>query len=149
MKYFILFSLLCLLILLIKTRIKPSLLFFSFLSLYYVLDLIKTQELLINFVNTSIMTLMILLVVASILEKTVIIDYLSKLFFKEKSFKKNCIQDVSYRISFFWFFEQYSYCRFIYWTYKKKQNLSSFKTFNTIVFCCNNGRWNDINWDCH
>lgn len=69
MKFFVLFSILSLLVLLIKTKIKPSLLFFSFLSLFYVLDLIKTQELLINFVNTSIMTLMILLVVASILEK--------------------------------------------------------------------------------
>ncbi len=88
MKYFVLFSLLSLLLMLIKTRVRPSLLFFSFLSLFYALNLIKTQELLINFVNTSIMTLIALLVVASILEKTIIIDYLSNLFFSEKSFRQ-------------------------------------------------------------
>ncbi len=88
MKYFILFSLIILIILLIKTKIKPSIIFFSFLSFYYVLDLIETEDLLINFVNTSIMTLVVLLLVAGVLEKTVIIDYISKLFFNKKSFKK-------------------------------------------------------------
>jgi di/tricarboxylate transporter len=88
MKVLILSSILILLILLIKTRIKPSILFFSFLSLYYFLNLIHTKELLSNFVNPSIITLVILLLVAGVLEKTLITDYLANLFFNKMSLMK-------------------------------------------------------------
>jgi len=88
MKFFVLFSILTLLILLIRTKIKPSILFFSYLSLFYILNLIQTEELLINFVNSSIMTLVVLLLVAGVLEKTLLTNYLAKLFFNTSSLRR-------------------------------------------------------------
>jgi di/tricarboxylate transporter len=83
MKYFVIFSILVLLVLLIKARIRASLLFFSLLSLFYFLELIKLEDLLINFVNPAVMTLILLIAVVGIIEKTYLVDYLSRLFFKK------------------------------------------------------------------
>lgn len=81
MIYFVAFSILILLGLLIQNRFKPSILFFGLILVYYFLDLIKIDVLLKNFVNESLVTLILLLVVSVALEKTTFIATLStKLF---------------------------------------------------------------------
>lgn len=81
MIYFVAFSILILLGLLIQNRFKPSVLFFGLILVYYFLDLIKIDVLLKNFVNESLVTLILLLVISIALEKTTFIATLStKLF---------------------------------------------------------------------
>ncbi|NBK99558.1 MAG: SLC13 family permease [Erysipelotrichia bacterium] len=81
MIYVVAFSIAILLGLLIQNRFKPSVLFFGLILVYYFLDFIKIETLLKNFVNQSLVTLILLLIVSIVLEKTTFIATLStKLF---------------------------------------------------------------------
>ena len=95
MKYFVALSIILLLGLLIQNRLKPALLFFGLVLGYYFLDLIPTDVLLKNFVNPSLVTLVLLLIVSIVIEKTSFISMLSEKLF-DKSFPKSIL-----KISFF------------------------------------------------
>lgn len=75
----------CLFILLVKTKIHPSLLFASFLFLFFLLNYIKVEEMLNNFVNPSLVSLILLLILAQVINKTFLHDSLSRLLTKNKS----------------------------------------------------------------
>ncbi|OQX54372.1 MAG: hypothetical protein B5M54_05140 [Candidatus Aminicenantes bacterium 4484_214] len=75
----------CLFILLVKTKIHPSLLFASLLFLFFLLNYIKVEEMLNNFVNPSLVSLILLLILAQVINKTFLHDSLSRLFTKNKS----------------------------------------------------------------
>jgi hypothetical protein len=94
-KYFVALSIILLLGLLIQNRLKPALLFFGLVLGYYFLDLIPTDVLLKNFVNPSLVTLVLLLIVSIVIEKTSFISMLSEKLF-DKSFPKSIL-----KISFF------------------------------------------------
>ena len=79
MKIFVALSILGLLFLLIQNKYRPSLLFAIVASLYYLLGFLNLNELLIGFTNNALMTLVLLLLVSITVEKTLIIDYCSKL----------------------------------------------------------------------
>ena len=79
MKIFVAISLLALLVLLIQNKYKASVLFTGLASIYFLLDLLTFEKLVSNYVNSSLLTLILLLLVSIALEKTVLMDYVSKL----------------------------------------------------------------------
>ncbi len=62
-------SLIIFLFFLIRTKINPALVFFALVCEFYLLGLIETKVFLGNFVNTSLVTLIVLLLVSIALEK--------------------------------------------------------------------------------
>lgn len=70
MEIFVGISLIILLIFLIQNKIKPAFLFFGLLLIYYFLDLIKLDKMLSGFVNSSLITLLLLLIISIVFEKT-------------------------------------------------------------------------------
>ena len=78
MKIFVAISLLALLILLIQNKYKASVLFTGLACIYFLLDLLSFEKLASNYVNSSLLTLILLLLVSIALEKTVLMDYVSK-----------------------------------------------------------------------
>ncbi len=88
MSVFVALSLAVLLVLLIQNKIRASFLFFGLLLLYYFLDFITLEKMLKGFVNSSLVTLLLLLVVSIVFEKTTFIRSISgKLF--SKSYKRS------------------------------------------------------------
>ena len=82
-------------ILLVKTKIHPSLLFASLLFLFFLLNLIKVEDMLGNFVNPSLVSLILLLVIAYGINKSFLNDYFSRLIIKNHSLPKTI-----FRLSF-------------------------------------------------
>lgn len=82
-------------ILLVKTKIHPSLLFASLLFLFFLLNLIEMEDMLVNFVNPSLVSLILLLVIAYGINKTFLNDYLSRLIIRNNSLPKTI-----FRLSF-------------------------------------------------
>lgn len=83
MKYFVAISLLTLLALLIQNKIQPGKIFLAIILSYYFLDFISLDKMLINFVNPSLVDLILLMIVSITLERTSCITSLSnKLFSK-------------------------------------------------------------------
>jgi di/tricarboxylate transporter len=76
--WFVLATLLGLLVLLIHGRIRPPLLFGALALLYYALDLLSFDGLMAGFVNGAVITLMVLLMVAVVLEQTGLLGALSR-----------------------------------------------------------------------
>ncbi|OGI03495.1 MAG: hypothetical protein A2Y25_10910 [Candidatus Melainabacteria bacterium GWF2_37_15] len=70
MDIFILICLFIVIILLVKSLIEPTLAFLGLLIFYFLLDLITVNDLLGSFVNTSIITLMLLIIIADVLART-------------------------------------------------------------------------------
>lgn len=86
MTIFVAFSLAVLLVLLIQNKIRASFLFFGLLLIYYFLDFIALEKMLKGFVNPSLITLLLLLIVSIVFEKTTFIRTISnKLFSRSYS----------------------------------------------------------------
>jgi len=98
MLVFIAFSLIVLLILLIKNKIRTSFLFFGLVLIYYFLDFISLEKMLSGFVNSSLITLILLLILSIVFEKTSYTTMISEIFFS-KSYKKSLFK-MSLSISF-------------------------------------------------
>ena len=79
MKLLVIGGIVLMVLLLVKTRLAPSMLFFSLISLFYFLGLIKLKNMLENFVNPAVVTLIILMVIMSIVEKTYLVEYIAGL----------------------------------------------------------------------
>ncbi|WP_022940484.1 SLC13 family permease [Psychromonas hadalis] len=71
-----------LVVLLITTKIKPALLFVGALVICYISGLIEVPELMANFANESLLTLVLLMVISGALEKTRLIALISQCFSK-------------------------------------------------------------------
>ncbi len=99
MKVFIAISFIMLLILLLKNKYRASVLFTGLASIYFILDLIKFDDLVKGFTNSSLLSLVLLLLVSISLEKTIFIDYFSKFIISKsygKTFLKFAIVILSY-----------------------------------------------------
>ncbi|WP_419770622.1 MAG: SLC13 family permease [Candidatus Marinarcus sp.] len=87
MSYVVFVSLCILLFLLIKNKIRASFLFFGLLLFYYFFDLIKLDKMLHGFVNPSLITLLLLLIVSIVFEKTSFIQTISNKLFSASYIK--------------------------------------------------------------
>ncbi|WP_320034580.1 SLC13 family permease [Halarcobacter sp.] len=99
MQILVALSIIILLVLLAKNRIKPALLFFGLVLIYYFFDLIEVKSMLNNFTNKSLVTLLLLLLISIVFEKTTFIASLSNKIFS-KSYNKSLIK-MSFLVSFF------------------------------------------------
>jgi di/tricarboxylate transporter len=99
MQYLVAASILILLALLMQNKIKPALLFLGLVLGYYFLDLISIDVLLNNYVNKSLVTLVLLLLVSIAIEKTSFIAILSTHLF-DKSLSKS-VAKISFFSAFF------------------------------------------------
>lgn len=78
----VLTSILLLLVLLIKSKLRPEILFPGVVVFYYFLGLLDTKTLFSNYTNSSLMTLVLLLLVSIVIEKTTLITAISSVIFK-------------------------------------------------------------------
>ncbi|MBU0632517.1 SLC13 family permease [bacterium] len=99
MAIFVGLSIIILLVLLAQNRVKPTILFFGLILLYYSLDLIETKSMLNNFTNKSLVTLILLLVISIVFEKTTFISTISNKIFS-KSYNKSLLK-MSFFVSLF------------------------------------------------
>ncbi len=83
MKIFIAISLFVLLVLLIQNKYKASVLFTGLSCIYFILDLISFQNFVNSYTNISLLTLVLLLLISVVLEKTSLIDFFSKTIIKK------------------------------------------------------------------
>ncbi|MGM0624155.1 MAG: SLC13 family permease [Campylobacterota bacterium] len=79
LKLFVALSLLTLLVLLLQGRYRPSYLFGGLATLYYVVGLLDVSQWSSSYTNSSLIVLLLLLLVSVSIEKTVIVEYFSKL----------------------------------------------------------------------
>lgn len=89
MSYLVLISIILLFLLLIKIKIHPSVPFATVLFFFFILGLISTEKMLINFVNPSLMTLAILLIISRVIEKSIFKNILSSMVFDKNSLRKS------------------------------------------------------------
>jgi len=73
MQYLVLISIFILILFLAKSSIRPLYLFGGTLAFFYFLELINTADLLHNFVNEGLVTLILLLLISTVLENTLFI----------------------------------------------------------------------------
>ncbi|RXJ68976.1 SLC13 family permease [Halarcobacter ebronensis] len=99
MTIFVAISIIILLILLAQNRIQPAILFFALVLIYYMFDLIDVKNMLNNFTNKSLVTLLLLLTVSIVFEKTTFITSISNKIFS-KSYNKSLLK-MSFLVSFF------------------------------------------------
>lgn len=99
MLYFVAFSIVVLLTLLIQNRFKPAFLFFTLLLIYYFLDLIALENMMKGFVNSSLITLILLIIISTVFEKTTFISMVSNKLFSA-SYTKSLLK-MSLFTSFF------------------------------------------------
>lgn len=83
MKIFVAISIVTLVLLLIQNRYKPSILFGGLATIYYLLGFIELQEWTSSYANSSLLILVLLLLVSISLEKTIIVEYFSKILIKK------------------------------------------------------------------
>lgn len=93
--YFVGFSIIVLIALLINNKVRPAVLFASLIFLYYLFDLITLEKMLHGFVNTSLVTLVLLLLVSLVFEKTTLVSMVSNKLFSP-SYTKSLL-----KLSFF------------------------------------------------
>lgn len=79
--FFVLTSIALLLVGLISGRAKPAILFTGLVFVYYLLDLISLEAMLGGFVNPALVTLLVLILVGQVLEKTTFIQQVSNYLF--------------------------------------------------------------------
>jgi len=91
MVYFVAFTILILLVLLIQNKIKPSFLFVGLVLIYYFLNLISLDKMLHGFVNSALVTLLLLLLISIVFEKTSFIAFISDKLFCS-SYKKSLLR---------------------------------------------------------
>lgn len=71
MQYLVLITIFLLIVSLVRSSIRPLFLFGGTLAFFYILELISTDALLMNFVNEGLATLVLLILISSVLENTV------------------------------------------------------------------------------
>ena len=81
MIYFVGFSIILLIALLIQNKIRASFLFVGLVLIYYFLDFITFDKMLHGFVNSALITLVLLLLISIVLEKTLFVTYISNQLF--------------------------------------------------------------------
>lgn len=81
MQYLVLVTLILLVVALARSKVRPFYLFGGALAFFYVVELISTGQLLRNYVNEGLATLVLLLLISSVLENTVFVRRNSELFF--------------------------------------------------------------------
>lgn len=77
----VLFSLLVLVVLLVRGAGRPAVLFTGMISLYYFAGLIDTKTMLHNFVNPALMTLVLLVLVSNVIERTAVVEWMTHFVF--------------------------------------------------------------------
>lgn len=87
MQYLVLTTIFFLIILLAKSAIRPLYLFGGTLAFFYFLGLISTENLLGNFVNEGLVTLVLLLLISTVLENTVFIRQNSGFLFLKNKYR--------------------------------------------------------------
>lgn len=95
MQYVVLVSIFVLIVLLAKSTIRPLYLFGSTLAFFYFLELIDTQNLLYNFVNEGLVTLVLLVLISSVLENTIFIRQNSSLLFSKNRYRLSLLKITS------------------------------------------------------
>lgn len=83
MQYLVLVTLILLVVALARSKVRPFYLFGGALAFFYVVELIPTAQLLRNYVNEGLATLVLLLLISSVLENTVFVRRNSDLFFAQ------------------------------------------------------------------
>jgi di/tricarboxylate transporter len=91
MKIFVAISIIVLIALLIQNRYKPSVLFGGLATIYYLLGFIELQAWTSSYANSSLLILVLLLLVSISLEKTVIVEYFSKVLI-QKNYKTSLLR---------------------------------------------------------
>lgn len=99
MEIFVGLSIIVLLVLLAQNKVNPAILFFGLVLIYYALNLIEIKSMLNNFTNQSLVTLLLLLIVSIVFEKTTFISTISNKIFS-KSYNKSLLK-MSFFVSFF------------------------------------------------
>ncbi len=87
MQYLVLATIFVLILLLAKSAIRPLYLFGGTLAFFYFLELISTENLLHNFVNEGLVTLVLLLLISTVLENTVFIRQNSGFLFSKNRYR--------------------------------------------------------------
>jgi len=91
MKIFVALSIIALIALLIQNKYKPSILFGGLATIYYLLGFIELQAWTSSYANSSLLVLVLLLLVSISLEKTVVVEYFSKILIK-KDYKTSLLR---------------------------------------------------------
>jgi len=86
MQYVVLITIFVLMILLAKSSIRSLYLFGGTLAFFYFLELISTENLLHNFVNEGLVTLVLLLLISTVLENTIFIRQNSGFLFSKNRY---------------------------------------------------------------
>lgn len=68
---------------LIQNKYKASYLFGTLASIYFLLDFVTYEKMMSSYINISLLTLILLVIVSKALEKTVLLDYFSKIVIKK------------------------------------------------------------------
>ena len=77
----VLLSLAALVVLLIRGTMRPAVLFTGLLTLYYLAGLIETKAMLHNFVNPSLIVLVLLVVISGVIERTAVVERMTRYVF--------------------------------------------------------------------
>ena len=86
MQYLVLISIFVLILFLARSTIRPLYLFAGTLAFFYFVELISTQDLLHNFVNEGLVTLVLLLLISTVLENTIFVRQNSSLLFSKNRY---------------------------------------------------------------
>lgn len=86
MQYVVLISIFILILFLARSSIRPLYLFGGILAFFYFLELISTENLLQNFVNEGLVTLILLLLISTVLENTIFIRQNSSSIFSKNRY---------------------------------------------------------------
>ncbi len=86
MQYLVLITIFVLIFLLAKSSIRPLYLFGGTLAFFYFIELITTENLLHNFVNEGLVTLVLLLLISTVLENTIFIRQNSNSLFSKNRY---------------------------------------------------------------
>ncbi len=89
MQYLVLITIVLLIVALAKSPVRPLYLFGGTLTFFYVLGLITTENLLRNYVNEGLATLVLLLLISSVLENTVFVRRNSDLLFSKGRYRRS------------------------------------------------------------
>ena len=86
---FVIAVIVLLFILLIRTRTHPSILFAAALFLFFLTGMISAGELLLQFINPALVTLVLVLQAAAVIEKTPLTTWMSRMVFHSHSLNKS------------------------------------------------------------
>ena len=86
---FVIIVIVLLFILLIRTRTHPSILFAATLFLFFLTGMISAGKLLLQFINPALVTLVLVLQAAAVIEKTPLTTWMSRIVFHSHSLNKS------------------------------------------------------------